>query len=283
MEFEVESILHQLFIANKNGIKWPKINSIKRYLVDSERFEKWQVSRAFYNLKNWGIIENKNVHLYGLTAPILLKRADFLIGINLTEGVKSELGILPDMKSEFGLSIIEDAKSKKKHVAETFDSEKILKKMANIKKLIANNCHEPIEFEVQHSNNIYDPEKQEWKSIDSKEATSKDTFLLKLNLNQTDYFYDFIFKYKKNFYRFKAHDVDQVNLIKLYLSINVGIKHYSFVNEIFKIKPLSSFPTLIERVLSLTHILNTGKIAINREYVVGQKCIKLLQKILSIT
>ncbi|TDE14787.1 hypothetical protein [Dyadobacter psychrotolerans] len=267
--------LYEYFVHNneKDGISF---NRIKRVLegiepqTDENKFLKYI---PLYNLLKYGLIELVGKHTYGLSPSILIKGRDCNLGINFPKITDESV-----IESLLGLKVIYNSMAYLENdIAQPFEFRNVVRAIPDIRSIIGNSFKEWAEG-PEDCESIECYTATGWRNSKIEGGT-----LFKVRIGSNQFLFKYIVKLSgAKYFQFEAPEFEKFNLAVMLHSIN-GFSHikgleYNSNSQILKTTAYG-FPIILERLLFINHILETGKISLSREYHLSRLDFKCLNKI----
>jgi hypothetical protein len=267
--------LYHYFVHNneESGISFNRIKRILEGMCTQESDDKFKKYVPLYDLMRYGLIELIGKNTYRLSPSSMIWSPDCILGINepkiddnsITE---SYLGLHVINKSMF------DGGS---DAVQPFDFKNSIRVIPNIRSIISSSFKEWV-GEIGNGVAIECYTTNVWKSSKITDGTF---FKIRFGSNQ------FLFKYivklsSGRCFEFERAEFEKYNFALMMHSINefplIKGLLYNCTTQTLDANAFG-FPIVIERLLFINHILETGNISLTKQYHLAEQDFKYLNKI----
>lgn len=278
-------LLYNIFVYGYNiGEKSLSFDSIKRLL--SNNISDFENNKLNYNylfqLLNLGIIDKVEENRYSLSNTILItnSKSKIALGVNIPEQIlKANNNLI--LQQYLGLTIFEN-KNINFYDYEinkmVYDLEKSIAELHPIKSIVKN--WKPTTYnDLGQITKIekYNPIKCKWHNVnDANENIS----LYKFYIHNENYF-KYLFKYSEKYFLIEPSEYEKTNTLKL-INSNKALFKFDKISKEIKLKAYHTYPTYLNKILLLNHIMETEEIPTNNHFKIELKQFIKIAKIFNL-
>ena len=267
-------LLYNIFVYSYNtGEKSLSFDRIKRLLSNNiSDFENNKLNYNFlFQLLNLGIIDKTEKNKYSLSDTIFISnsKSKITLGVNIPEQIlKANSNLI--LKQYLGLTIFKSENINfydYEIIKMVYDLEKSISMLEPIKSIVKN--WKPTTYnDLGQITKIekYNPIKCKWHNVnDANENIS----LYKFYTNSDNYF-KYLFKYSGKYFLIEPYEYEKINTLKL-INSNKALFKFDNISKEIKLKTYHTYPTYLNKILLLNHIMETEEIPTNNHFKIELK------------
>lgn len=267
--------LYHYFVHNneESGISFNRIKRVLEGMGTQKSDYKFKKYVPLYDLLRYGLIELIEENTYGLSPSAMIGSADYILGINEPKFDDNSI-----TERFLGLHVLKKSMfNGESDTIQPFDFKNSLMAIPNIKNIISSSFREWA-GEVENGVAIECYTTNGWRNSKITDGT-----FFKIRFGSNQFLFKHIVKLSTGrYFEFERAEFEKYNFAVMMHSINeyphIRGLVYNSASQTLDTTAFG-FPIIIERLLFINHILETGKISLKKQYHLSEQDFRYLNKI----